>query len=91
MDGYLHFSLFDSRFKLVTFQIDAKTGVECLFKDIEEKSKRIASALDRMGFRNKDKLFYATHESAVLYLIHVGVWRLNGVVRGCSQDETAGA
>ncbi|XP_059485964.1 uncharacterized protein LOC132202793 [Neocloeon triangulifer] len=67
---------------------DAQTGVKVYFKDVERDSKRVASALTRLGFKNKDALYFVTYESAVLYLIHIGVWRLNGAVRGGFQKET---
>jgi acyl-coenzyme A synthetase/AMP-(fatty) acid ligase len=72
------------------FQIDARTGVEVLFKDIERKSKAIASGLARMGFSKGDILYFVTYETAQLYLIHMAVWRLGGAVRGCYQQENPG-
>ncbi|XP_059485965.1 uncharacterized protein LOC132202794 [Neocloeon triangulifer] len=71
----------------VVWMANASTGVKVYFKDVESNSKRVASALTRLGFKNKDVLYYATYETAVLYLIHIGVWRLNGAVRGGFQKE----
>ncbi|XP_059477781.1 uncharacterized protein LOC132198053 [Neocloeon triangulifer] len=70
------------------WMIDANTGAKVLFKDVEVDSKRIASGLARLGFKKQDVLFYVTYETAVLYLVHVGVWSLNGAVRGCYQKES---
>ncbi|XP_059485961.1 luciferin 4-monooxygenase-like isoform X1 [Neocloeon triangulifer] len=67
---------------------NASTGVNVYFKDIEKDSIKVASALTRLGFKNKDVLYFVTYETAVLYIIQLGVWRLNGAVRGGFQKET---
>jgi long-subunit acyl-CoA synthetase (AMP-forming) len=61
-----------------------------LFKDIESKSKAIASGLAKMGFGKGDTLYFVTYETAQLYLIQMAVWRLGGAVRGCYQQENRG-
>jgi hypothetical protein len=60
------------------------------FCDIDEKSKRIASGLARLGFKKGDVLQFVTYETARLYLIQVAIWRLGGAVRGSFQDEAPG-
>ncbi|XP_059484665.1 uncharacterized protein LOC132202040 [Neocloeon triangulifer] len=67
--------------------IDAHTGVQVLFRQIEPDSKKIASALARLGFEKGDVLHFVTYETAQLYLLQVAVWRLGGTVRGCYQLE----
>jgi acyl-coenzyme A synthetase/AMP-(fatty) acid ligase len=64
--------------------------VEVRFCDIDEKSKRIASGLIRLGFKKGDVLQFVTYETARLYLIQVAVWRIGGAVRGSFQDEAPG-
>lgn len=66
------------------------TGVEVRFCDIDDKSKRIASGLTRLGFKKGDVLQFVTYETARLYLIQVAIWRLGGAVRGSFQDESPG-
>jgi hypothetical protein len=61
-----------------------------LFREIEPLSLRVASGLSRLGFGSGDRLYYVTFETAVLYLVHVAAWRLNGAVRGCYQHESVG-
>ncbi|XP_059469212.1 luciferin 4-monooxygenase-like [Neocloeon triangulifer] len=68
--------------------IDASTGVEVKFCDIEPQSRKIASALTRLGFTKGDKLHFGTFETAQLYLVQLAVWRLGGTVRGCFQNES---
>jgi hypothetical protein len=50
----------------------------------------VASALTRLGFKKGDLLYFVTYETAVLYLVQMGVWRLGGCVRGGYQMETEG-
>jgi long-subunit acyl-CoA synthetase (AMP-forming) len=64
--------------------------VEVRFCDIDDKSKRIASGLTRLGFKKGDVLQFVTYETARLYLIQLAVWRLGGAVRGAFQDEAPG-
>ncbi|CAB3366154.1 Hypothetical predicted protein [Cloeon dipterum] len=70
------------------WMVDTTTGAKVYFKDIETDSKRVASALTRLGFGHRDFLYFATYETAVLYLVQLGVWRLGGGVRGGFQTET---
>ena len=64
--------------------------MQVYFKDIEEQSKKVASALARLGFKKGDILYFVTYETAVLYLLQMGVWRLGGAVRGGYQMESEG-
>ncbi|KAF4529164.1 hypothetical protein B566_EDAN017687 [Ephemera danica] len=68
--------------------IDARSGTSVKFDEIEDQSRRIASALHKLGFRRGHVLFFVTYEMAQLYLIQLAVWRLGGAVRGSYQKET---
>ncbi|XP_059485149.1 uncharacterized protein LOC132202323 [Neocloeon triangulifer] len=67
--------------------IDASTGTEVPFCDIEPKSRKIASALTRLGFAKGDVLHFVTYEITQIYLVQLAVWRLGGAVRGTFQNE----
>ncbi|CAB3361722.1 Hypothetical predicted protein [Cloeon dipterum] len=69
--------------------IDSRTGKEVRFCDIDPVSKKIGSALTRLGFKKGEYLHFATYETAQLYLVQLGIWRIGGVVRGCFQNESA--
>jgi long-subunit acyl-CoA synthetase (AMP-forming) len=64
--------------------------VKVYYRDIIDKSKSVASALTRLGFKKGDLLYFVTYETAVLYLVQMGVWQLGGCVRGGFQMETEG-
>ncbi|KAF4516735.1 hypothetical protein B566_EDAN008425 [Ephemera danica] len=61
---------------------DALTGTSVLLKDVEEHSRRMASALTRLGFKARDVLFFVTYEGAQIFLLQLAVWRLGGATRG---------
>ncbi|KAF4516734.1 hypothetical protein B566_EDAN008424 [Ephemera danica] len=62
--------------------VDVLTRTSVLLKDVEEHSRRMASALTRLGFKARDVLFFVTYEGAQIFLLQLAVWRLGGVTRG---------
>lgn len=66
------------------------TGKCIKYGEVEEHSRRIGSALTRLGFKKGDTLNYITYESAQVYLMQIAVWRLGGAVRGSNQFSEAG-
>lgn len=70
--------------------MDTITGKCVKFCDLEEHSRRVASALSRRGFKKGDILYFVTYDMAELAVIQMAVWRLGGAVRGCYQAEKPG-
>jgi acyl-coenzyme A synthetase/AMP-(fatty) acid ligase len=66
------------------------TGKNVKFNELEEQSRRVASALGKRGFIKGDVLYFVTYEMAQLYVVQLAVWRLGGAVRGCFQAEIPG-
>jgi len=60
------------------------------FGQVKSNAMKIASALARKGFKQGDVFYFVTYEQAHLYLVHIGVWFLGGVMRGCFQGESPG-
>ncbi|CAB3369218.1 Hypothetical predicted protein [Cloeon dipterum] len=67
--------------------VDTSTGTTVYFKDIDPHSRNVGSALTRLGFKNRDILYFVTYETSVLYLIQLGIWRIGGGTRGGFQGE----
>ncbi|XP_071453506.1 uncharacterized protein [Hetaerina americana] len=67
--------------------VDVIRKKSILFSEIEPLSYRIASALTKIGFQKGDWLYFVTYEVALIYVVHIGVWRCGGAVRGCFQKE----
>ncbi|XP_046395231.1 4-coumarate--CoA ligase-like 5 [Ischnura elegans] len=74
-------------FKHKPWVVDVIRKKSILFSEIEPFSYRIASALTKMGFQKGDWLYFVTYEVALIYVVHIGVWRCGGAVRGCYQNE----
>lgn len=71
-------------------QVNVPSGKSVTFKEAREKSRSIASALTKMGFKKGDILYFVTTECVDLYLVQLAVWMLGGAVRGTSAFETKG-
>jgi acyl-coenzyme A synthetase/AMP-(fatty) acid ligase len=70
--------------------VDVSGGTCVKFNEIEDQSRRVASALTRRGFKKGDLLYFVTYEMAQLYVIKFAVWRLGGTVRGWVTQERMG-
>ena len=66
------------------------TGEQVFRREVEEKSRRVASGLVKRGFSRGHVLYYVTHEMARIYLAHVAVWRLGGAVWGFAGGDSVG-
>lgn len=64
------------------YQVDTTTGKQILFRDAEEKTKRVASALARRGFGRGDFLYFITYDFVDLEVLQLAVWMLGGATRG---------
>jgi long-subunit acyl-CoA synthetase (AMP-forming) len=60
------------------------------FGQVKKDATKIASALLRRGFKQGDVFYFVTYEFAHVYLVHVAVWMIGGVMRGCYQGESPG-
>jgi acyl-coenzyme A synthetase/AMP-(fatty) acid ligase len=69
-------------FLILNYQVDTTTGKQILFKDAEEKTKRVASALARRGFGRGDFLYFITYDFVDLEVLQLAVWMLGGATRG---------
>ncbi|KAF4521769.1 hypothetical protein B566_EDAN006290 [Ephemera danica] len=69
--------------------VNVDTGLEVKFDEVEEMSRRVASALARRGFKRGDTLYFVTFESVRLYVILLAVWRLGGCIQGWYQRDKA--
>lgn len=49
---------------------------------MEEKTKRVASALARRGFGQGDFVYFITYDFVDLEVLQLAVWMLGGVTRG---------
>ncbi|XP_046395423.1 4-coumarate--CoA ligase 1-like isoform X2 [Ischnura elegans] len=67
--------------------IDTNTGISYKFRDIKPVTRKIASALTRLGFKQGDVLFYVAYDAALIYLVNIGVWLCGGAIRGCYQKD----
>jgi long-subunit acyl-CoA synthetase (AMP-forming) len=72
-------------------QVNVPSGKCITFKEAREKSRKVASALAKMGFKKGDFLYFVTTECVDLYLIQLAVWMLGGAVRGASTMDTKGS
>jgi len=70
--------------------VNVPSGKQVTFGQARQSSRKIASALTRLGFKKGDILYFVTTESVDLYLVQLGVWILGGAVRGSSAFETQG-
>jgi acyl-coenzyme A synthetase/AMP-(fatty) acid ligase len=71
-------------------QVDLTTGRQVLFGEVEDTSRRVASALARLGLRRGDVLYYVTHDTTHLWVVALAAWRLGAAIRGCYQNEQPG-
>jgi long-subunit acyl-CoA synthetase (AMP-forming) len=76
--------------KIYFFKVDVNSGTSVTFEDAYEKSKNIANALAKLGFKQGDVLYFVTFEMAQLYVVDLAVWLLGGAIRGCYQREAPG-
>lgn len=74
----------------LNIQVDVISGTSVRFCDIDDHSRRVASALSRRGFKQGDLLYFITYEMAQLYIIKLAVWMLGGTVRGWLSQEPMG-
>jgi acyl-coenzyme A synthetase/AMP-(fatty) acid ligase len=84
--------LYDFNFcnALQIMQVNVPSGKSVSFKEARDKSRKVASALTKMGFEKGDILYFVTTECVDLYLVQLAVWMLGGAVRGASALETKG-
>ncbi|XP_046401922.1 4-coumarate--CoA ligase-like 1 [Ischnura elegans] len=66
---------------------DIRTGVSYKYRDIKPMSRKVASALSRLGFMKGDVMFYCTYDCSLIYLVNMGVWLCGGAVRGSFQRD----
>ncbi|KAF4528184.1 hypothetical protein B566_EDAN016943 [Ephemera danica] len=69
--------------------VNVDTGLEVKFDEVENMSRRVASALARRGFKRGDTLYFVTFESVRIYVILLAVWRLGGCIQGWFQRDKA--
>ncbi|XP_046394661.1 4-coumarate--CoA ligase CCL1-like [Ischnura elegans] len=70
--------------------MDALRKQTIMYKDIEPMAIRFASALTKRGFQKGDVFFYITYNSALLFVLQLGVELCGGAIRGCFQREEPG-
>ncbi|XP_059478321.1 uncharacterized protein LOC132198347 [Neocloeon triangulifer] len=67
--------------------LDVCTGKEVLFGQVEERSKKVASALAKRGFSKGDILYFVSYDIVDLSVLQLAVWLLGGATRGSFQIE----
>ncbi|XP_059478324.1 uncharacterized protein LOC132198350 [Neocloeon triangulifer] len=67
--------------------LDVCTGKEVLFGEVEERSKKVASALAKRGFSKGDVLYFVSYDIVDLSVLQLAVWLLGGATRGSFQIE----
>jgi long-subunit acyl-CoA synthetase (AMP-forming) len=71
-------------------KVNVPSGKSLTFGEARVKSRKVASALFKMGFKKGDVLFFVTTECVDLYILQLAVWMLGGAVRGTSAFESHG-
>lgn len=71
-------------------QIDAISKEKRLFNQFDIETKKIASALYKLGLRKGDYVIYMPSEMIKLHIFLVGVWRANGICRASYPEDDAG-
>jgi len=71
-------------------KVDTTAEKKVLFKDVEDRTKRVASALTRRGFGHGDFLYYVAHDIADMAILQLAVWMLGGATRGGFHEESPG-
>ncbi|KAF4531414.1 hypothetical protein B566_EDAN009657, partial [Ephemera danica] len=69
--------------------VDVTTGRQVLFGEIEDQTRKIASALTKFGLRHRDILYYVTYDTTFVFVASLAAWRLGIAVRGSYQKEEA--
>ncbi|XP_059478322.1 uncharacterized protein LOC132198348 [Neocloeon triangulifer] len=67
--------------------LDACTGKKVLFGEVEERSRKVASALTRRGFAKGDVLYFVSYDIVDIGVLQLAVWLLGGATRGSFQIE----
>ncbi|KAF4519144.1 hypothetical protein B566_EDAN007418 [Ephemera danica] len=75
------------RLKGRTWVHDTLSDSHVKFDEIEDLSRRLGSALTRLGFKKGDTLFYVTFNVTHLHVLCLAVWRLGGITRGWYQHD----
>jgi acyl-coenzyme A synthetase/AMP-(fatty) acid ligase len=75
---------------LISNKVDTASEKQILFKDVEEKTKSVASALTKRGFCHGDSLYFITYDFVDLEILQFAVWTLGGSTRGGFQKGVPG-